>query len=326
MPLAQSFIDPIREYFTLRRAESTVRAYAPGQQARVAEHVEAGRQRLAAGRKTTAAVPAAVLLRDAVIHFLLAAAVAKDPAGTGTPELDASSALPPLAPDPASPDAVPTDDARARGALASLATADVLYFDRLAPEDAERTRWALDRAAALARSKVEARTLTHLRGARWGRIAAIVLLAGYAAFAFVRARVVAPDIALGKPVHLSPHRAPPWDGHELTDGETGTTFTKLTQQDDNPNAVIDLLGRYWIDKVKIYNRADGWFDDCLPLVVELSQDGTHWEEIGRRTEHFEASPPWVVDGGGRAASFVRVRVDRKSYLLLSEVEVFGKKD
>ncbi|MGH7293369.1 MAG: hypothetical protein ACRELB_00480, partial [Polyangiaceae bacterium] len=112
---------------------------------------------------------------------------------------------------------------------------------------------------------------------------------------------------------------------ELTDGEKGTTFTKLTLQDDNPNAVIDLLGRYWIDKVKIYNRADGWFDDCLPLVVEVSKDGSRWDEIGRRTEHFGAGTPWVVDGGGRPASFVRVRVDRKSYLLLSEVEVFGKK-
>ena len=73
------------------------------------------------------------------------------------------------------------------------------------------------------------------------------------------------------------------------------------------------------------NRVDGWFDDCLPLVVELSRDGVKWEEIGQREDHFGTDPPWIVNAGGRMATQVRLRVARKSYLALSEVEVFGKK-
>ena len=125
-------------------------------------------------------------------------------------------------------------------------------------------------------------------------------------------------------MHPSSRKAGPPDGHELVDGDIGTSFGVLTNVEDSPSVVIDLQDRYWIDSVKVHNRVDGWFDDCLPLVVELSQDGVHWDAIGRRDQHFDANPPWVVDGGGRPAHFVRVRVDRKSYLALSEVEVYGK--
>jgi hypothetical protein len=319
MPFAQSLVDPIREFFTLRRAEGAVRAYAPAQHALVTVHAEASRQRLAAGRRVTQAVPAAVLLREALRHALFATACARDPA-TDTGALDLAAAMPPLPPDPARPTADPSDDARARAALASR---DPLYFDRLSPEDAERTRFALERATDGVRRGVEVRSLTNLRAARWGRIAGVFLLLGYASFAVVRARVMPKDIALGKPVHPSSRKHNPPDGHELVDGEIGTSFGIHTNTEDNANVVIDLLGRYWIGSVKVHNRVDGWFDDCLPLVVELSDDGTHWDEIGRRTEHFDANPPWVVNGRGKPAHFVRIRVDRKSYIALSEVEVYG---
>jgi hypothetical protein len=225
-------------------------------------------------------------------------------------------------PDPARPRAEPTDDARVRAALASN---DPLYFDRLSAEDAERTRWALDRATTLVRRGVEARSLTHVRGARWGRLAAVLLLIGYATFAITRAVVFPKNIALGKPVHPSSRKHNPPDGHELVDGELGTSFGIHTNVEESPSVIIDLQARYWIDSIKVYNRVDGWYDDSLPLVVELSQDGSKWDELARREEHFDASPPWVINGRGKPAQFVRIRVGRKSYLALSEVEVYGKK-
>ncbi|HEY6458656.1 MAG TPA: discoidin domain-containing protein [Polyangiaceae bacterium] len=321
MRLAQVLFDPIREFFTLGRARGVVRGYAPAQRSVVTRHAEAARQRLAAGRRVTLAVPAAVLLLDALRHALAAAAVAHDP-GADPAALDPAAAMPPLPADPLRPRAEPTDDARVRAALGAD---DPLYFDRLSPEDAERARSALDRATALVRRDVESRSLTNLNGTRWGRWAAVLVVVAYGVLLLVRAVFVPKDIALGKPVYPSSRKQNPPDGHELVDGETGTSFGVHTNTEDNANVVIDLLGRYWIRSVKVHNRVDGWFDDCLPLVVELSQDGKTWQEIGRRTEHFDANPPWVVDGGGRPAMFVRVRVDRKSYLALSEVEVYGKK-
>jgi hypothetical protein len=317
-----SLVDPIREAFTLRDTERAIVAYAPVQHARIRAHVRAARRRERAGRRVVDAVGASVLLREAVTHYLCAAAVAHDQdARTG--ELDVVAAMPSLPPDPARPRAEPPDDARVREALA---TRDPLYFDALSAEDAERTRWALDRAASLTRRRVEARTLANVRATRWGRAAAILVLIGYAAFAIARATLMPKDIALGKPVHPSSRKGNAPDGHDLVDGDIGTSVGVHTNTEDNPNVVIDLQGGYWIDKVKVYNRVDGWFDDCLPLVVELSVDGTKWDEIGRREEHFGTDPPWIVDGGGRRAKQVRLRVARKSYLALSEVEVFGKKE
>ncbi|HEY3819744.1 MAG TPA: discoidin domain-containing protein [Polyangiaceae bacterium] len=314
-------LSPIHEFFTLQRAERTIRAYAPAQGARVQVHAEAAHRRLWSGRRVTQAVAAAILLREAVTHSLYAAACALDP-DADVDSLDLAGAMPPLPPDPARPEAEPTDDARVREALSSR---DPLYFDRLSAEDAERARWALDRAATLVRRGVESRSLAHVQGARWGRLAAVLLLIGYAAFAITRATMFPKNIALGKPVHPSSRKHNPPDGHELVDGEIGTSFGIHTNTEENPNVVIDLQSRYWIDSVRVYNRVDGWYDDSLPLVVELSQDGTKWDEIGRRDTHFDASPPWVVNGRGKPAQFVRVRVARKSYLALSEVEVYGKK-
>jgi len=329
MAPAFPLFDPLREFFTLRRAESTVRGYAPAQHALVAEHTDAALLRLVAGRRVSQAVSAAALLRDSVAHYLDAAAIARD-ASADLAHLDRAAALPPLPPDPARPRAEPSDDARVRAALAST---DTLYLDRLSPEDAERARWALDRAATMLRRTVEARSLPHLRGARWGRIAAALLVLAYAAWTLVRVFVLPKNIALDKPVRASsrergpsPNGAPSPDPKELVDGDLGTSYGVRTAVEDNPSVVIDLLDTYWIQTVKVHNRIDGWAsDDCLPLVLEVSVDGAQWNEVARRTEHFEAKPPWVVNASGRGARYVRLRVDHHGYLALSEVEVYGRK-
>ncbi len=312
-----SFVSPIAEFFTLRRAERTVRAYAPAQSQRVRKHVQAAEKRLRAGRRVTDATAAAVLLRESVLQYLVAMEAARDPAA---PE-GAAAALPPLPPDPARPRADPPDDARVRAAIASP---DPLYFDGLSAEDVERARWALDRAASMLRRGVESRSLVAVRGTRWGRLAAVVVLVLWGAVALARAKLLPKNIALGKPVHPSSLAESQPSGPELVDGETGASYGFRTREEDNPNVVIDLQGVYWIDTIKVHNRVEGWFDDCLPLVLELSRDGNKWDEVARRERHFDANPPWVVQAGGRGARYVRLRVARHSYLALSEVEVYGK--
>ena len=157
--LSTAVTNPIREFFTLRGAERTVRAYSPAQHVRVRAHCEAAERRLQAGRRVSMAVPAAVLLRDAVRQYLIAIAAAPDGDASDEALAQRELAMPELPPDPARPRAEPSDDARVRAALASR---DPLYFDGLSPEDAERARWALDRAAASLRRRVEAR-IAHQR-------------------------------------------------------------------------------------------------------------------------------------------------------------------
>jgi hypothetical protein len=133
------------------------------------------------------------------------------------------------------------------------------------------------------------------------------------------------NIARGKPVYPSSLRVNPPDGHELVDGIVGTSYGVHTDTEESPTVVIDLQDVFKINKVNVHNRADGWFDDCLPLLVELSIDGRTYTELARRDEHFDADPPWVVDGHRQPARYVRLRVPRRSYIALSEVEVFGRK-
>ncbi len=311
-----------REFFTLRAAEERSRALTPDQRERVARHVRAGQERLLAGRRTSGAVAACVLLKDAVLQLLRALEAERDPDVDDEGLRYRDVRLPPLPPDPARPRADPSDDARVREALASE---DTLFFDRLSPEDAERARWALDRAAGMLRGRVETRSPDAVRFTRWGRTAAVVLVVLWVLGSYARAKLSPQNVALGKPVHPSSQKAVPSDGQTITDGDTGTSFGVHTNIEDNANVVIDLEGLYWVSTIKVYNRMDGWFDDCLPLVVEVSQDGKAFTEVATRDTHFGTSPPWIVDAGGRPARYVRVRANKRGYVALSEVEVFGKK-
>ena len=314
-----ALVDPVREFFLLRRAEQAVRRYSLEQHALVRALVDAGDARARAARWTVGALPASVLWRDALRLYLRAASVAEGHDTSASAE-ELARLLPPVPSDPASPRSQRADDAQVRAAL--LATDD-LYLDRIAAAEIEQTRWALERACRSARGQVEARSITNLRGLRWGRLTAIAVVAAAVAWGTVRGRIVPADVALGKPVHPSSRRSATPEGQDLVDGDVGTSFAIHTNTEDNPNVVIDLLGTFSVDKVVVYNRVDGWFDDSLPLVVELSLDGSHYEEVGRREQHFDADPPWTVAVTHHRARFVRLRVARRSYLALSEVEVFG---
>ncbi len=318
----RTMLHQAREFFALRESERLVSAYAPEQYARVRSHFEAAERRRKAALSLAPAVPAALLLCEAAREYLVAIEAARN-AGPGPDgEFDAAAVLPPLPPDPIRGAATPTSDQLVRAALASH---DPLYVDRLPADDAELLRRALERAVSILRRGVEVRSLEHLRVSRWGRQAAAAIVVGYLALAGVRAAFVPTDIALGKPVHSSSRKHNPPDGHELVDGVVGGGFALHTNTEDSPNAVIDLVDTYFLDRIAVYNRTDGWFDDCLPLVVEISTDGAAYHELARRTASFGTDPPWTVEGRHLVVRYVRLRVDRRSsYLALSEVKVFGE--
>ncbi len=215
---------------------------------------------------------------------------------------------------------MPSDDERAREALAA---ADPLYIDRLSPEDAARTRMALDRAVGLLRGRVEARSLLDVRATRVGRRAALVVMALYGVGSLAAAIWLPKNVALDKPVHPSSSRR--GDGHELVDGDLAIPPGVFTNVEESPSATIDLVDTYAIESVRVHNRLDEAFDDCLPLAVEISTDGVGYTQIGHRTDHFAADPPWVVPAKNLAARYVRIKVLKHGYLALSEVEVYGKR-
>lgn len=289
----------IREFFGLRRAEATVGAYRPAQHERVQAHAAAAARRLRAGRRTLDDVAAAILLQDAVRLYLQAWAVAHGPAHRA---------------------AAPAHDERVQ---AALSTEDPLLLDALSREELALTRLALEQAAATLAGGVEARSLLNLRATRWGRRAAVVVLGLYALGSIAAAIWLPKNVALEKPVHPSSTRH--GDGHELVDGEIGTVPGVLTNVEDSPSVIIDLVDSYAVDEIRVHNRIDQAFDDSLPLVVEVSADGTTFKQLGRREEHFAADPPWVLKTHHEPVRLVRIKVMKRGYLALSEVEVYGKK-
>jgi hypothetical protein len=312
----------LREFFLLEASERTIAAYTPEQHRRVRELTDAGEERLAAARRSSSALAACILLRESVAALGRARAVARDLLldDAELALLDVAREVPELPPDVL--DGGTGDTARVRRALS---TEDPLFLDRLDPAELARTRTALERVALTLRRRVEARSLGHVRAQRWGRLAAIAVVLLYAAWLGVRGRLGPVNVAPGKHVHVSSYKENPPDGHELVDGRPGFSFGVITNTEDSPNVVIDLAGDYAIDRVAITNRSDGWWDDCLPLVVELSRDGKTYTELARRETHFGFDVPWVARASGRMARYVRVRVARRSYLALGRVEVFGSK-
>ena len=111
----------------------------------------------------------------------------------------------------------------------------------------------------------------------------------------------------------------------LTDGSTLGGYGVHTAIEDNPWVRVDLGSVYSLKKIKIYNRGDGWFDDHLPLSLELSENGVDFTPVDRRTTSFSQWSPWVYVAHGEKARFIQVHGAKGKYVALSELEAYGKK-
>jgi hypothetical protein len=128
------------------------------------------------------------------------------------------------------------------------------------------------------------------------------------------------NVARGKPVTASSVRmgAP----QALTNGaiEWGT-FGLHTGGSGREWAAIDLQKFYTLDTAEIYSRGEGRFEFNIPLMVELSDDGTNYRSVGACTELFTQSTPCVVSLKHQRARYVRVSAPE---VVLSEVEVYAR--
>jgi hypothetical protein len=133
------------------------------------------------------------------------------------------------------------------------------------------------------------------------------------------------NVALHKPVTTSgvhPNATSPPSG--LTDGvTTGAPYGVHTTTGDNPWVQVDLLGVHKIRKVKIYNRGVGWFDDGLPMTLQVSENGVVFTDVETRRTSFSQKSPWIAKVGGKRARYIRVRGTPGKYVTLSELEAFN---
>jgi hypothetical protein len=203
-----------------------------------------------------------------------------------------------------------------------LAATDATALDRMPHE---RAVALLREAAALAHeldARIDVRSPRRIRLSRVVRVA-IVAVALLGAVLVPVLRAGAPkNVARGVHVKASSRYpgTPRPDG--VVDGETGGSYGVHTRVESAPWVSLDFGRVRPLSRVKIYNRGDGYFDDALPLSLELSNDGKSWQEVGRRETPFSQSSPWTVELGRRSTRFLRVSRASPGYIALSEIEAF----
>jgi hypothetical protein len=327
-PLRAGIWRRARDRFLLEDVERQVRSRLPEQQAVVRRYHRAAARRAADADELAdlrSMASSMVLYRDAVRLFIAAAVTAHDIA--------------------ADPRALLADTDSPWEALAGLwrrkviaepprevevarkildAEHEPLAFDQLAPEQLLAQWTTMKQAAAWLRGLVEPRTLRRIRAERVLRVSMLGIVTAAVLTLGTRNLVVPTNLALHRPVSISarhPSSTAPEDNSGLVNGLIESNYGVHTKLGGGW-VVVDLQDIYELSKIKIFNRADAWFDSVLPMRLELSENSREWKEVARRTTTFTASSPWVFEAQGVRARYVRLASD--TYVALTEVEVFGK--
>lgn len=157
-----------------------------------------------------------------------------------------------------------------------------------------------------------------MRALRWAASLAAIAAIVVGVLLAWRAHKRGPNLALHKPTTASSL----FSGYDTSagavDGNTSDLGVHTTQQ-DKPWIVIDLGDTKQIRQVVVYNRADCCKDRAIPLLVETSVDGRDYREVARQEAEFSK---WKAVFPPTEARYVRVKVGKKSFLHLNEIEVY----
>ena len=316
-----------RDLFLLERAERSVRAFTPEQHAAVRKHFDAAQRRasvaddLSDDRNVAVAY---VLYREAVALLIAAVVASRDASRINLEDLRASTAFDNLTA-LADADQVPPLPDYIGEARKVLSEDEPLAFDRRSAEDLLSKRKSVEFTLRWLTELIEPRTLNEIRATRLVRLfltAALVICA----IGWVVVRATRPlNIALNKPVTVSqrhPASTAAPDNSGFVNGDIEGSYgihTSLAAAGSFAWVMVDLTQPMSVKKVKVYNRADGWFDETLPMTMEFSEDGTSFTVVETRATGFTSRSPWVYEAKGAKTRFVRVRSDR--YLALTEIEI-----
>ncbi|MGA7124207.1 MAG: discoidin domain-containing protein [Polyangiaceae bacterium] len=310
----------LRRYL-LRDAERAAAARGSGQQADIARYFGAAESRLIAADALASAsqsVGAVILYREAIGCFLSAIAKAAGEERTGPnrgpSSVEALDGVLALAP-PATIEA----SARVRKVIAAE---DPLSLDALAPEDLSELSGAARETAAWLRAQVDPRSVDALRRARIVRIG-IALAIAVAAIYLACTWALAPrNIARGKPTTTSSRLAgsPPASG--ATNGVIEAGYGIHTDVDAEPWVMVDLGKVRRVREVRVFNRGDGWQNEGVPVILEVSTDSRAWTRVEERTTPYTQAEPWIIKVQVPAVRYLRLRRPTRGVIAISEIEVY----
>ena len=148
-------------------------------------------------------------------------------------------------------------------------------------------------------------------------------------------RAPGPNLALGRPATQS--SLSQWsigktldeDASRATDGQLTGQMRFCTDIEESPWWRVDLGDRYAIGEIRLFNRIDdpGCVDRASRLEISVSEDDNTWTVVGRKLDDKQFGG---VDGAPLicrtvrpiSGRFVRVRLLRRTFLHLDQVEVY----
>ena len=207
--------------------------------------------------------------------------------------------------------------------LRSVVTAsDPFAIERFPTETARAAVNGLESATRRLATFIETRSPARLSWVRRMRLTAAALAALGLTVWLARWAFSPPNVALHKPARSSSVNFDT-QASGAVDGELNGRFGFHSQEEDSPWLSIDLERPCLLKTVEIYGRGDCCYDQSLPLILEVSDNGKSYRPIAERTTSFNEYDPWVVKPAGQRARFVRLRADHHGLLVLGEVVVHG---
>lgn len=157
------------------------------------------------------------------------------------------------------------------------------------------------------------------RWSRWLVLAACVLMLTAVGANAAMKSLRGPDLAWAKRWRAS-SAFPGLEASGVTDMPHPGLPLVHTAKEDGPWFEIDLGAPTVVRRVDVRNRKDCCQERTVPLVLEVSDDGETWAELGRRSEVFFGT--WKVTFAPRRVRYVRLRVPHLTFLHLDGVSVY----
>ncbi|MFO0667293.1 MAG: discoidin domain-containing protein [Polyangiaceae bacterium] len=170
---------------------------------------------------------------------------------------------------------------------------------------------------------IEPRTRVAVRFARISRLTAIGVAVGYVLYLLVSHFWRGENLALHARVTASSQLPGTPDPRGAANGKVESDFGVHTQKEREPWVVVDLGAEKKIRRVIVYPRGDGYANESVPLVLEVSNDGHSFTYKSGRSPPFSQRAPWLSTFEAQAR-YVRVRMPTFGYIALSEIEVYAR--
>ena len=315
----------VREFFLLQRAEKMSEGLSVSQREAIRMYHEAATRRISVAQDLRGPIqtPAALTLYQQGSLFYALAYLVNDDASLDPRNLTPEDAFRKLEGAMAAEGLTPPQEFSQ--AKPMLVASDPLELDRVTPEEADRRIEELSVVARWLSRLVDPRSPREIKMARVVR-----LLVGTAALLAI---LISLGTRIFSPKNLA-HYMPATASSEAlsttatgaVDGSRRGTFGFHSQLEDTPWLSIDLGRPHAITRIEVFGRNDaGPYDQSIPLVLETSDTGADYGQVASRTEPFSDSEPWVIKPAPPLVTrYLRLRTTRRSYLVLNEVEVYGK--